>query len=71
MSCGLNMTQVEFVVHHVVCKSQEDGVGLPLGTHGGHQVPQQVVKWLGWLRFIQGQLIHLDTAIHQTLLFWS
>ena len=69
VSCGQNMMHVEFVVGHAVRKGQEDSVGLPLGTHGGHQVPQQVIKWLEWLSFTQGPLINLDTTIQRTLLF--
>ena len=67
VSCGHNMMQFEFLV----CKGQEDSVGLPLGADGGYQAPQQVIEWLVWLRLTQCQLIHPDTSVHQTLLFWS
>ena len=68
---GQNPTQVEFVVYHVLHIGQENSVGLHLGANGGYQVPLQVFKWLGWLSCTQGPLIHLDTTIHQTLLFRS
>ena len=67
VSCGQNMTQVEFVVCHSVCKGQEGSDGLPLGADGGYQVPQQVIEWLGWLSFTKGPLIHPGTAFHGIL----
>ena len=71
MRSGQNPMQVEFVVYHAVHIGQENSVGLPLSADGGYQAPLQDVKWLGWLSFTQGPLIHPDTTIHQALLFRS